>query len=84
MEVPIPAGSVIITPAQMYDEIKATRAEVQQLSTLLNPAITKIQADVADHEHRLRSLERKVVAASGGAAVLGGGLTAVISQLLGG
>lgn len=43
--------------------------------------------ELADHENRLRSLEKlsaKMMAAAGVGGILGGGVTTVVGQLLGG
>lgn len=67
----IPAGSVVITPVQMYEEMRATHEVVTRIEAALNP-LPAILADhekqldllrglpdvAADHEARLRLLER--------------------------
>lgn len=65
---PIPDGSVVITPAEMYREQRATHAAVQQLAARLD----RVPTQIADHEARLRTVERAVWWAAGAAAVLGG------------
>jgi hypothetical protein len=51
---PIPDGSVIITPTEVYAEVRATGDAVRGLATKLD----NIPAELADHEARLRILER--------------------------
>lgn len=65
---PIPEGSVVITPTEMYREVQATHSAVQDLAAKLD----SVPGRVADHEARLRAVERAVWWAAGAAAVLGG------------
>jgi hypothetical protein len=51
---PIPDGSVIITPTEVYAEVRATREAVGSLARQLD----KVPGQVDDHEKRLRTLER--------------------------
>jgi len=94
----IPAGSVVITPVQMYDEMRATHEVVTRIEAAINPIpgiladqsnqldqLRGIPADVADHESRLRVLERFGGKAAGIAlavsAVVGVGSSYVMSNL---
>jgi hypothetical protein len=52
----------------MYKEMQATHTAVQQLAAKLD----RLPGEVADHEARLRAVERAVWWAAGAAAVLGG------------
>lgn len=83
MTVEMPAGSVVITPTQMYGEIRDMKEQVQHLITVVDPALTDIRSDVADHESRIRSVERRLWIAAGIAAGAGAGL-AQLGPLLGG
>lgn len=74
-------GSVLITPTQMYDEMRATREQVQRLANLVDPALGDIRADVTDHETRIRHLERKVWVAAGVAAGAGAGIAQLAAAL---
>jgi hypothetical protein len=74
----IPEGSVIITPNELFSELRATHDEVksvsQQMASLTDQVGTKIAAldqMTHDHETRLRLLERKLYRWAGGAAVVG-------------
>lgn len=77
MTMPIPDGSVVITPAQMYAEIQETRKSVDRLVTTVDPALSDLRADVArgqmsidtlfsarnNHGNRLTAIETKLNAA---------------------
>lgn len=89
-ELHVPVGAVIITPAQMYDEIRQVREEVSHLSALLDPAINSIRDDLKDvrevakdHETRLRGVERRVWVAAGVAAVIALGGSQAVNAALG-
>lgn len=69
MTAQIPDGSVIVTPTEMYAEIRAANQKIDHLATLLDPAVQDIRHDVADHETRIRSLEHRVWRAAGMATV---------------
>ena len=51
----VPPGSAIVTPAQMYDEIKAIHQGVIEIRGELRE-VTRV---VPDHEERLRALEQR-------------------------
>jgi len=51
---PIPDGSVIITPTEVYVEVRATGDAVRELAHKLDT----IPTELADHEVRIRGLER--------------------------
>ena len=44
----MPPGSVIITPTQMYAEIRVMSGKVDHLASVLDPALSTIREDVAD------------------------------------
>lgn len=86
MTMPIPDGSVIITPTQMYTEIQAANAKIDHLTAILDPAVRDMQSDISDHETRIRTLEAtghqstsrdKVIYAIAG--FVGSGLIALIA-----
>lgn len=60
-----PEGPAIITIREVYDLVLEVRSEVALLKS------TEIKADVADHETRLRALERWIWRAGGIAAAIG-------------
>lgn len=74
---PIPDGSVIITPTEMYAEMRATHTAVQQIASKLDG----VPATLADHESRLRAVEKAVWRAAGAATVLGAAAGAAVSLL---
>lgn len=85
----IPDGSVVITPTEMYREMLATHQAVRDVSGKLDGALDAharrldgIDKDVADHETRLRGLERRVWMAVGVSTAVSGGAAALVSQLM--
>lgn len=81
---PIPDGSVIITPNQQYAELQLLRQSVDRLVNTVDPAFADLRHDVADHETRIRSVERKVWMAAGFAATVGSVGGGLLSRMLGG
>lgn len=84
----MPPGSVIITPGQMYAEIRDMAVKVDKLTAIIDPALTTIRedvaevvADVADHESRIRAVERRLWVAAGIAAAAGTGLSQILPAL---
>jgi hypothetical protein len=71
----IPPGSAVVTPSEMYAEIKATHDAV----TLMRSELRLI----TDHETRIRSLERRMWIAAGAATILGGGLSEAARAIFG-
>lgn len=83
----IPEGSVVITPTEMYrelrdthDEVKALSASVNDFSESLKNVVGGLRATDDDHEVRLRALEKLVWRTSGAAAVLGAAVSYLINQ----
>lgn len=92
---PIPDGSVVITPNQQYAELQALRLSVTESMGSLTAAVTALTENVSkqagderrtldDHETRIRSVERKVWMAAGFAAAIGGVGGGLLSRMLGG
>lgn len=86
---PIPDGSVVITPTEMYREMLATHQAVRDVSGKLDGALDAhtrrldgIDKDLGDHESRLRGLERRVWMAVGVSTAVSGGAAALVSQLV--
>ena len=73
---------MIVTPAQMFAEMREMHDEVKALKNVLDPALTDIRTDVKDHELRLRSVEKRIWMASGVAALVSSGAVAIILELL--
>lgn len=69
----IPEGSIIITPEQVYGEVKVLTDKVTVL-------LAKSEAE--DLPGRVRRLEQRVWAASGGAAVIGALVGALAPSLI--
>lgn len=66
----IPDGSVIITPTEMYRELRATHDEVKAIGPVLTALVEKVDDKIGDHEDRIRALERGRWYYAGGVAVL--------------
>lgn len=47
LEGPMPAGSVVITPTQMYAEMRRMGEKLDHLASVLDPALTTIRQDMA-------------------------------------
>lgn len=68
MSIPIPDGSVVITPMEVYREMQATHRAVQDVALKLDAALVETDRRLAaidgpdgwrrDYEMRLRALER--------------------------
>lgn len=87
----IPAGSVVITPVEMYTELRDVHDEIKRLATLIDPALAEVRADITEnknrveaHDLRLRAVELRVWFAAGVAAGAGGLGGWVASMLTGG
>ena len=70
-------GPAIITLSEVYDLVLDVRAEVTLLKT------TELKTDVADHEARIRSLEKWVWRAGGIAAAIGAAGGTLLSEMIG-
>lgn len=75
----IPEGSIIVTPMMMYTSLNAVVKKVEHLETLLDPAFADIRKELADHEVRMRGLEKKIWLFSGFASAI----SVLASKLLG-
>jgi hypothetical protein len=76
---------VYISSAQMYQEMRSLHDVVTRVETKIDGFTNQAQAlgqDIADHETRLRVLEKTVWRAAGAAAVLGAG-AGIVASLLG-
>ncbi|MEU9426227.1 hypothetical protein AB0D87_25870 [Streptomyces sp. NPDC048342] len=79
-----PDPGVYIPSAQMYQELRSLSDSLTRVETKLDgigQGLTDVGKDVADHESRLRALEKSVWRAAGGAAALGAG-AGVLAQFL--
>lgn len=67
---------VVISLRQIYEELKTVHQEVTEMRSEFRGEVE----DVADHEVRIRTLEKKVWVASGASAIGSAAITAVIIQ----
>ena len=58
---PVPEGSIIVTPSEVWNEVRATRDAVVDLAHKMNDIPDKIR----DQEARLREVERRIWGAMG-------------------
>lgn len=73
----IPPGSVIITPTELYSEVKAIGTDVSGMRGDLR----EISKALPDHEGRIRALERRMWWATGLAAGAAAGATRLLQAL---
>lgn len=76
---PPPAATPVIatiTGDALLERLEKLATTMQELVTKLDP----IPRTVADHESRLRALERKVWTAAGASSLLSGGLVAAVLE----
>jgi hypothetical protein len=59
---PIPDGSVIITPAQQYAELRALTSAVEKLTNTMDPALADIRKDVDDSRADIKEIRTEVAA----------------------
>lgn len=83
----VPEGSVIITPAQVYTEVRLLTEQVRTLiardtADAAERAETRARLDAL--EARVRSVEQKVWVASGAAAAVGSAAATFIIRVYGG
>ncbi|WP_306323725.1 MULTISPECIES: hypothetical protein [unclassified Streptomyces] len=82
---PIPDGSVIITPTEVYAEVRATHDEVKSVSSKLDALpVHDLVQQLGDHESRLRILERSrwPLPTLGVLAGVGGAVTGAIALFI--
>lgn len=89
MSAQIPEGAVIVTPAAMYAEQRATHdavvslsGEVKSLSHNVRQQQLVDARNVADHETRIRSLERKIWTLAGASAISGATIGSVAAAII--
>lgn len=78
----VPEGSIVITPAQMYESTQKSIGEISTGISDLKTTLAPMPATIADHEARLRRLERALWLGVGFAAALGSAAGTAASQLL--
>ncbi|TCO64959.1 hypothetical protein [Actinocrispum wychmicini] len=74
----IPPGSVVITPTELYAEVKGIGTAVAEIKG----DVQELRKALPDHESRIRALERRMWWATGVAATFAAGITELV-QLLG-
>lgn len=85
MATPPADPGVYISSAQMYQEMRSLHDVVTRVETKLDAFTTQAQnltTDIADHESRLRVLEKTVWRAAGMATIVGAGV-GIAASLLG-
>ncbi|WP_116042234.1 hypothetical protein [Amycolatopsis palatopharyngis] len=75
MPEPMPGLVAVVTMDQIYGELRSLHDEVRDMRSEVK--------DIADHENRLRSLERKVWLAAGIAAAASGGIVQAFNTAMG-
>ncbi len=81
-QIVIPDGSVIITPAQQYAELQATRKAVENLTSTIDPALNDIRGDLHDLAERQKAQQSQIDANTKWRYMLAGALT-LLSALVG-
>ena len=83
---PIPDGSIIITPTEVYNEVKALTDVVRQLVAQDAAEVEKsrnLTARVDQLDTRLTAVERKMLLFTGAAAAAGAGIGTWLPRVLG-
>lgn len=73
-------GDVVITAKEVYDQLSSLDRKVDTL----NERFSTVKDDSADHETRIRALEKRVWFAAGGGTVLGAVAGAIVNVIAGG
>ena len=86
MSTPIPEGSIIITPTEVYNEVKSLTEAVRQMvandvAEVESRRDLKARVDMLDN--RLTAVERKMLLFTGAAAALGAGVGTWLPRVLG-
>ena len=58
---PVPDGSVIITPAQQYAELRALTTAVEKLANTMDPALADIRKDVDASTGAIKEIRLEIV-----------------------
>ncbi len=73
-------NGVRITQTVIYETLMQLKTEVAILNDKIPSEIEKTDREIADHESRIRKLERMIWLASGAAAAGGSAITSFISN----
>ena len=83
---PIPEGSIIITPTEVYNEVKSLTDAVRDLiaSDKADTDVrTRLEQRVDKLDSRLTAVERKMLLFTGAAAAAGAGIGTWLPRVLG-
>ena len=83
---PIPDGSIIITPTEVYNEVKSLTDAVRDLIASDKADVdqrTKLEQRVDKLDTRLTAVERKMLLFTGAAAAAGAGIGTWLPRVLG-
>ena len=83
---PIPEGSIIITPTEVYNEVKSLTDAVRDLIASDKADLdqrTKLEMRVDKLDSRLTAVERKMLLFTGAAAAAGAGIGTWLPRVLG-
>lgn len=86
MSTPVPEGSIIITPAQVYAEVRSLTEAVRTLITheeTDRQERLRIETEVTQLDLRVDALERKLWMASGFCAAAGSLMGVLVVQIFG-
>jgi hypothetical protein len=76
----VPEGSIVITPKEFYDGV---RADITEIKAAVSP-LPEMRNDVDALDKRVSSIERRMWIATGFAAALGTGAGSFLAQAFGG
>lgn len=82
----IPEGSIIITPTEVYNEVKSLTEAVRQMVAQDVAEVESrrdLKARVDQHDTRISAIERKMLLFTGAAAALGAGVGTWLPRVLG-
>ena len=79
-----PEGAIVITPAQMYADMQKDIGAIRAALEDQKVNLSGVPAMLADHEQRIRILEKAKWLIAGFCAAGGGGVGVIATKLLGG
>lgn len=86
MSYPVPEGSIIITPTEVYNEVKSLTEVVRQMvanDVAEVESRRELKARVEELDTRLSAVERKMLLFTGAAAAAGAGIGTWLPRVLG-
>jgi hypothetical protein len=87
MSQPIPEGSIVITPTEVYNEVKSLTEAVRRMVAQDEAEVEsrrELKARVDLLDSRLTAVERKMLLFTGAAAAAGAGVGTWLPRVLGG